>query len=115
MMDIVDFIAIAVTFAGLGAFAGWYGRELYAKRVVAKMSKEFTTRLKQRIEDYTIEVDITKVDGGFIVHRTSGEFLVQGETHEDISEKLNKMYPGYTFTATAENLASVGYTHNEPV
>lgn len=104
MTEMIIFIACLVAF-GLG----WKAREIQAARFVASYRKMLEAAANQQEVD-SVMVDIQR-DGDtfFIYNKTTGEFLAQGESHDEVSSSLKQRFPTKTFTTTQQNLKDVGY------
>lgn len=96
----------------VGIRIGWNSRERAAKKFVAN----YLTEMYQDVEKNTINIQITRVNDLFLVHNEStGEFLTQGTTHEEISKNLKERFPQKTFLATPANIKEIGYPLNDTV
>ena len=101
---------IEITILVVGFALGWFGREYFAKRVVAKYVShiaEQATKIKHT------HVRIEKRDGQLFVYDSSNdEFLAQGITYKDIEELLFHRFPDVYFTASKDNIQEVGYRND---
>lgn len=95
-----------------GARAGWNRREQVARDFVMK----YMQQLHEDAKTNTVNIEITTVDGQFLVHdKDTGEFLAQGTNHTDISKTLKDRFPTKTFLASPTNLKEIGYELNDTV
>lgn len=101
----MELIIFLVSFA-----IGWFGREQYAKHIVAQYIKhvaEQTPNIKHT------HVRIEKRDGQlFVYDSSSDEFLAQGSTHKEVEELLFNRFPDVYFTASKDNIQEVGYRND---
>lgn len=84
----------------VGGIIGWKYREYIAKQNI----KQFTESLDDLVEiceeinSLTRKVIITEENGQFLVHDAdTNAFLIQGNSYEEINEKVKEQYPGKCF------------------
>lgn len=94
---------IDMIFIGVVAFIiGWYGREQYAKHVVAKYI--------QRVETESTYVKHTHVRFEqqncqlFAYDSETDEFLAQGANYKEVETLLLSQYPDVYFTVSKDNI-----------
>ena len=101
----MELIIFLVSFA-----IGWFGREQYAKHIVAQYIKhvaEQATKIKHT------HVRIEKRDEHlFVYNADTNEFLAQGSTHKEVEELLFNRFPDVYFTASEDNILEVGYRND---
>ena len=104
-----DLLLIILFALANGFVAGWYTREWHAKRVVTR----FHDAMNQELAKHYCHISISEDQGTYLVHNAkTGEFMAQGRTHSEISDVLNKRFPGMFFTADADDLRKIGYKHD---
>lgn len=97
--------AIFTVGAVLGFLIGWKLREAHALRHMAALQSKF-----QPAPTNKVDIWIDCIDGVFYVYNaTTKEFLVQGNSHQEVSALLSKRFPNIVFLAHPQNLEQAGY------
>lgn len=103
---------IEILILAIGAVAGWYGREWYARRVV-RLLEQRVRHMAEEMKKNVIEVRIEQQgDNYFVYNATTDEFLAQGDSHDQITKTLNDRFPNTFFTADRDELRKMGYKHD---
>lgn len=99
MIEFILFIA--------GCVVGWHLRESFARWQLAQLTQQIQDGLP-KIK--SIPIKISKIGDMIYVHNEStGQFMAQGTTHEEISEKIVKMFPNTVFLASEVDAKDTGY------
>jgi hypothetical protein len=110
-MNEIDFL-IAIAGAVTMFYAGWSSHRWLIRRAVARYQR-YVDQIEQKVQQHIVPVEITQHGDQFLVHnKRTGEFLAQGTTHQQISDKLRQAFPDIVFVASPDNINDVNYPYD---
>ena len=102
-MEFGSFILVFIVAFILGGRYGWGLRERMAERVLNKLVEQ--VELEQQKEEMKMPISVEKHnDTLFVYNKTTNEFLAQGKTATELSDALERRFPGKRFECTPEHL-----------
>lgn len=87
-----------------GFLIGWYGREIYAKHMVKKLGAQIDEIASEVVKESIINIDVEKHDDTLFVYKKDGTFLAQGKNIDELTDILQKKFPGKLFNASPEHM-----------
>jgi hypothetical protein len=112
MSENVLLIAIVSAAAAMIFYAGWCSHRWHIRRAVMRYQR-YVDQIQQKVLERVVDVEITQHDGQYFVHnKRTGEFLAQGSTHQQISDKLRQAFPDIVFVASPDNIKDVNYPYD---
>lgn len=93
----IELFIITIAVAVISFYAGWRMREKAATWALAKMRSQ----LADVVDKLTTEVAIEeRNDVYFVYNKSTGEFLAQGSSYDEVTSILKTRYPNSVFVAT---------------
>ena len=98
------FIGLAI-FA-VGSVVGWKYREYTAMKLMEQLRLE---EVEEYVENRKIAIKVEKTHGTwFIYKQEDGSFMAQGNSWEEVTDRMAERYPEKRFTIEPENAKEVG-------
>ena len=102
-MEFGSFILVFIIAFILGGKYGWGLRERMAERHLTQLLKH--VEIEEEQEELKMPISVEKHnDILFVYNKTTNEFLAQGKTATELSDALEKRFPGKRFECTPEHL-----------
>ena len=90
----------------LGFILGWFTLRLF---INYKMMRMLDSIANEPVQKNIVNLNFIKLDHAILAYnRDTDQFLAQGSTRTEITELLQKRFPGTSFMANTKNLEEVG-------